>query len=89
LGLERGRTFDWQKQALVHRRRNRVGFRRLLAAIVWAYELPTHPERQVLLGVDNDKVVETDDASQPRLEIPMMAVVVFRPISGEVKRHHR
>jgi hypothetical protein len=30
-------------------------YRRLLAAISRAYELPAHPERQVILFVDNDK----------------------------------
>jgi len=40
---------------VVHRRRNNVGFRRLLAAISRAYELPAHPERKVVLFVDNDK----------------------------------
>jgi transposase len=40
---------------VLHQRRNNVGFRRLLAAISRAYELPTHPERKVVLFVDNDK----------------------------------
>jgi hypothetical protein len=40
---------------VIHRRRNNVGFRRLLAAISRTYELPTHPERKVVLFVDNDK----------------------------------
>lgn len=40
---------------IVHRRRNNVGFRRLLAAISRAYDLPTHPHRHVILFVDNDK----------------------------------
>ncbi|UCC45735.1 MAG: IS630 family transposase [Candidatus Zixiibacteriota bacterium] len=40
---------------IVHRRRNNVGFRRLLAAISRAYDLPTHPQRHVILFVDNDK----------------------------------
>lgn len=40
---------------VIHRRRNNVGFRRLLAAISRAYELPAHLERQVILFVDNDK----------------------------------
>lgn len=40
---------------VIHRRRNNVGFRRLLAAISRTYELPAHPERQVVLFVDNDK----------------------------------
>jgi hypothetical protein len=38
-----------------HRRRNNVGFRRLLAAISRTYDLPSHPERKVILFVDNDK----------------------------------
>ena len=40
---------------VIHRRRNNVGFRRLLAAISRAYELPAYPERRVILFVDNDK----------------------------------
>jgi hypothetical protein len=40
---------------LVHPRRNNVGFRRLLAAISRVYDLPNHPDRQVVLFVDNDK----------------------------------
>jgi transposase len=40
---------------VIHHRRNNVGFRRLLAAISRAYDLPTHPERKVILFVDNDK----------------------------------
>ena len=41
--------------SVIHRRRNNVGFRRLLAAISRAYDLPAHPERRVILFVDNDK----------------------------------
>jgi len=40
---------------VTHRRRNNVGCRRLLAAISRAYDLPAHPERKVILFVDNDK----------------------------------
>ena len=40
---------------ILHKRRNNVGFRRLLAAISRAYELPAHPVRKVILFVDNDK----------------------------------
>lgn len=40
---------------VIHRRRNNVGFRRLLAAISRTYELPTHPQRTVTLFVDNDR----------------------------------
>jgi hypothetical protein len=40
---------------VIHRRRNNVGFRRLLAAISRVYDLPFHPERRVILFVDNDK----------------------------------
>ncbi|MGD9091638.1 MAG: transposase [Anaerolineales bacterium] len=40
---------------ILHKRRNNVGFRRLLAAISRVYELPAHPERKVILFVDNDK----------------------------------
>jgi transposase len=40
---------------MLHPRRNNVGFRRLLAAISRAYQLPDHPERKVVVFVDNDK----------------------------------
>jgi transposase len=40
---------------VIHHRRNNVGFRRLLAAVSRAYELPTHPERKVIVVVDNDR----------------------------------
>ncbi len=40
---------------VIHRRRNNVGFRRLLAVISRAYELSAHPGRKVILFVDNDK----------------------------------
>ena len=49
---------------LLHPRRNNVGFRRLLAAISRAYELPTHPERQVVLFVDNDKAHDAKPVRQ-------------------------
>ena len=41
--------------SVLHARRNNIGFRRLLAAISRAYELPAHAERRVVLFVDNDK----------------------------------
>ena len=40
---------------VIHARRNNVGFRRLLAGIARDYALADHPERQVVLFVDNDK----------------------------------
>jgi hypothetical protein len=39
---------------LLHPRRNNVGIRRLLAAIARRYELADHPQRQVILVLDND-----------------------------------
>jgi len=62
-GVHAAKRWDWgavnpvtgQTVSVLHRRRNNVGFRRLLAAISRAYELPTHPERKVILFVDNDK----------------------------------
>ena len=44
-----------QTVSVIHHRRNNVGFRRLLAAISRTYDLPAHPERKVILFVDNDK----------------------------------
>lgn len=40
---------------LLHRRRNNVGFRRLLAAIARIYQLAEHPNRKLILFVDNDR----------------------------------
>jgi putative transposase len=62
-GVHAPKQWDWgavdpvsgQTLSLIHPRRNNVGFRRLLAAISRAYELPTYPQRQVVLFVDNDK----------------------------------
>ena len=49
---------------LIHTHRNNVGFRRLLAAISRTYELPTHPERKVVLFVDNDKAHKAKPVQQ-------------------------
>jgi hypothetical protein len=62
-GVRAAKCWDWgavdplsgRTLHLLHPRRNNVGFRRLLAAISRAYELPTHPERRVILCVDNDQ----------------------------------
>lgn len=62
-GVRAGKRWDWgavdpitgRTVHLIHHRRNNVGFRRLLAAISRAYQLPEHPERKVTLYVDNDK----------------------------------
>lgn len=62
-GVRAEKCWDWgavnpntgQTIHVVHSRRNNVGFRRLLAAISRTYELPTHPERRVVLFVDNDR----------------------------------
>lgn len=40
---------------IVHKRRNNIGFRRLLAVISRTFELEDHPRRRVLLFVDNDR----------------------------------
>lgn len=40
---------------LVHKRRNNIGFRRLLAAISRHFQLAEQPQRKVILFVDNDK----------------------------------
>jgi transposase len=62
-GVRAAKRWDWgavnpvtgQTVSVIHHRRNNVGFRRLLAAISRAYDLPAHPERKVILFVDNDK----------------------------------
>ena len=61
-GVRAKKRWDWgavepttgQTVHIVHGRRNNVGFRRLLAAISRAFELPLHPQRRVVLFVDND-----------------------------------
>lgn len=40
---------------IVHKRRNNIGFRRLLAAIARHFQLAERPQRKVILFVDNDK----------------------------------
>ena len=62
-GVRASKCWDWgavdpvagHSVHIVHSRRNNVGFRRLLAAISRAYDLPEHPERKVTLFVDNDR----------------------------------
>lgn len=62
-GMRATKRWDWgvvepltgRTVYVIHRRRNNVGFRRLLAAISRAYDLPSHPKRKVILFVDNDK----------------------------------
>jgi transposase len=62
-GVRAAKRWNWgavnpitgETVSVIHQRRNNVGFRRLLAAISRAYDLPAHPERQVVLFVDNDK----------------------------------
>jgi transposase len=62
-GVHAPKRWDWgavdpvsgRTVHVVHPRRNNVGCRRLLAAISRAYELPAHPERKVVLFLDNDK----------------------------------
>ena len=40
---------------IVHKQRNNIGFRRLLAVISRHFKLAEHPQRKVVLIVDNDK----------------------------------
>jgi transposase len=62
-GVRAAKHWNWgavnpvtgQTVSVIHHRRNNVGFRRLLAAISRAYDLPAHPQRKVILFVDNDK----------------------------------
>jgi len=62
-GVRAAKRWNWgavnpvtgQTVSVIHHRRNNVGFRRLLAAISRAYDLPAHPERKVVLFIDNDK----------------------------------
>jgi transposase len=62
-GVKAEKQWDWgavdvvtgQTVHLLHPRRHNVGFRRLLAAIARQYQLADHPERQIILVLDNDK----------------------------------
>ena len=62
-GVRAAKQWDWgavdpitgRIVHIVHRQRNNIGFRRLLAAISRAYQLPQHPERKVTLFMDNDR----------------------------------
>jgi len=62
-GVRADKCWDWgavdvvtgHTVALLHPRRNNVGLRRLLAAIARPYALAQHPQRQVILWLDNDK----------------------------------
>lgn len=62
-GVRARKKWDWgavepttgRTVHIVHSRRNNIGFRRLLAAISRVFELPTNPQRRVILIVDNDK----------------------------------
>lgn len=62
-GVGNEKQWDWgaidvisgQSLHVVHRFRNNIGFRRLLAAIARAYQLAHYPERRIVLFVDNDK----------------------------------
>ena len=62
-GVRAAQCWDWsavdgisgQTVSLLHRHRNNIGLRRLLAAIARHYELGRDPQRQVILWLDNDK----------------------------------
>lgn len=62
-GVRAGKCWDWgvvdavsgQALSVLHPRRNNIGLRRLLAAIARHYQLGQHPQRQVILWLDNDK----------------------------------
>jgi transposase len=62
-GVRAAKCWDWgvvdvvsgRTLSLLHPRRNNIGLRRLLAAIARHYELGQHPQRQVILWLDNDK----------------------------------
>lgn len=62
-GVKAEKQWDWgavnvitgQTVHLLHPRRNNVGIRRLLAVIARQYQLVDHPERQIILVLDNDK----------------------------------
>jgi transposase len=61
-GVHAAKCWDWgvvdvvsgQTLSVLHRRRNNIGLRRLLATISRHYALGQHPQRQVVLWLDND-----------------------------------
>ena len=55
MGLGAVNVVTGESLHLLHARRNNVGIRRLLAAIARHYELAHHPQRRVILVLDNDK----------------------------------
>lgn len=71
-GVRAKKRWDWaavdttsgQVVHVLHVRRNNVGFRRLLAAIARAYQLQNHPQRRVILFVDNDMAHRAKPVSQ-------------------------
>lgn len=62
-GVRAAKGWDWgavdvisgKTISVLHARRNNVGLRRLLAAIARHFALGQHPERQIILWLDNDK----------------------------------
>ena len=62
-GVRAQKRWDWgavnvvtgQTVNIVHKQRNNIGFRRLLAAISRDFQLAEQPQRKVILFVDNDK----------------------------------
>ena len=62
-GVHAAKCWDWgvvnvvsgHTLSVMHSRRNNIGLRRLLAAISRHYALGQHPQRQVVLWLDNDK----------------------------------
>lgn len=67
-GVRAAKRWDWGAVDVVtgwtvhiiHERRNNIGFRRLLAAISRTLELGEHPQRKVLLFVDNDRAHDAE-----------------------------
>ena len=49
---------------IVHERRNKVGFRRLLAALARHFRLGERPQRRLVLFVDNDKAYDAKAVRQ-------------------------
>jgi len=49
---------------IVHPRRNNIGFRRLLAVISRTFELGRHPNRKVILFLDNDRAHDAKPVRQ-------------------------
>lgn len=77
-GVRADKQWDWgavdpvsgRTVHVLHPQRNSHGFRRLLAAIARAFELPAHPQRRIVLFVDNDKAHQAQSVQRLLAKYP-------------------